>query len=85
MSNHISTATNYISPSRFTDSNIFNTADTENQSYKFTEEELDSLALFFRKYENELPQNLAHFSRFVENYVYNKMTIAEVEAFFSKA
>ncbi len=61
-----------------------NNTDNENEEkiYRFTDQELDSLALFFRQNLKELPEELECFSRFVEYYIYNKMTIAEAESFF---
>ncbi len=52
--------------------------------YKFTDEELTALALFFRKNTNKLPEELDLFSKFVEYYIYDKMTIAEAENFFKE-
>ncbi len=51
--------------------------------YEFSEEELDSLALFFRKNMDSLPENLDNFAKFVEYYIYGKMSIGEAEAFFN--
>ncbi len=54
----------------------------EKNAYSFSDEELKCLALFFREKEKELPQKLAAFSKFVETYIYNNLSIAEVEKFF---
>ncbi len=58
----------------------------ENQvelNYSFSEVELDTLAILFRKNIDNLPKELDAFSRFVEYYIYNKMTIIEAEDFFN--
>ncbi len=51
--------------------------------YEFSEEELDSLALFFRQNMDSLPENLDNFAKFVEYYIYGKMSIGEAEVFFN--
>lgn len=56
----------------------------DNHSYTFTDEELDTLALFLRKNAHNLPEELDLFSKFVEYSIYNKMTIAEAESFFNE-
>lgn len=53
-------------------------------SYSFTEQEIKSLALLFRKKESGLVNTLDGFRLFIEKAVYQAMTIAEAEEFFNE-
>lgn len=52
--------------------------------YSFTDPEMKSLALLLRKHEADLDVHLDVFRSFLENYVYNGMTIEEAEVFFDE-
>jgi len=52
-------------------------------TYCFTPQETEMLAHFLRKHEDEIPVELAIFSKTVEDTVYNSMSIEEAEKFYS--
>ncbi|HHU36641.1 MAG TPA: hypothetical protein GXZ47_05350 [Treponema sp.] len=52
--------------------------------YSFTEQEIKSLALLLRKHEAVLDNKLDAFRLFIENAVYQAMTIAEAEDFYNE-
>lgn len=54
-----------------------------NLPYTFTELEIKSLALLLRKNEAVMHNKLDAFCSFIENAVYQTMTIAEAEEFFN--
>lgn len=68
---------------------IFPGNECENQEnllrldYSFTPREIKYLALFFRKYQKNIPDELIQFSDAVEKAIYENMSIDEVEKFFS--
>ena len=51
-------------------------------NYGFSEEEIKLLARLLRNNQSEIPPGLEIFSRKVELYIYNLMTIDEVEKFY---
>lgn len=51
--------------------------------YHFDEKQIKLLAKFFRKYQKNIPSELIDFSMKLEKSVYNIMSIAEAEVFFS--
>ena len=53
-------------------------------SYTFTGEEIKSLALLLRRNEAVLDNVLDGFHAFLENTVYESLTIAEAEDFFNE-
>ncbi len=53
-------------------------------SYTFSEEEIKSLALLLRRNEAVLDTVLDGFHAFLENTVYQSLTIAEAEDFFDE-
>lgn len=53
-------------------------------SYSFSEEEIKSLALLLRRNEAVLDTVLDGFNGFLENTVYQSLTIAEAEDFFNE-
>ncbi len=50
-------------------------------SYEFSGEELKSLAHFLRACQDKLPRELFAFSRAVQNELYGRLSIDEVEKF----
>ncbi|MGI5172053.1 hypothetical protein H0R92_00420 [Treponema sp. OMZ 840] len=52
--------------------------------YRFSLHEIKQLALFFRKHEDSLPEELQNFFSFLESCIYNSMTIEEAERFFNE-
>ena len=51
--------------------------------YHFNEREIRLLAKFFRNNQEKLPDGLIDFSTKIERTIYNSMSIAEANAFFS--
>lgn len=51
--------------------------------YHFNEKEILLLARFFRKNQEQIPDGLLDFSMKIERTVYNSMSIAEAQAFYS--
>lgn len=52
-------------------------------SYNFKAKEIAILAKFFREKQTELPEGLEHFSKALEDSVYNCLSIEEVKNFYS--
>lgn len=50
--------------------------------YHFSDSELKALAALFRQC-NQLPDDLYMFNVFVEKYIYQNLTIAEAERFYT--
>lgn len=57
--------------------------ETFSLSYNFTSKEIALLAKFLRKNEKDLPEGLEHFSKALEDSVYNCLSIEEVKNFYS--
>ncbi|MBQ4378441.1 MAG: hypothetical protein II821_04520 [Treponema sp.] len=63
--------------------------DTQNEistmslDYHFNEREIRLLARFFRNNEEKLPDGLLDFTSQIERAIYNSMSIAEAQAFYS--
>lgn len=53
------------------------------RSYSFKPEELLEIARFFRKMDT-VPEVLTEFQLFLQNYIYDSMTIIEAEHFFNE-
>lgn len=51
--------------------------------YIFDEREIRALARFFRANQERLPDELLAFSSRIERMIYNSMSIAEAQAFYS--
>lgn len=51
--------------------------------YSFNEREIKILARFFRQNQGKLPEGLEDFARQIELLIYQKMSIDEVEKFYS--
>jgi hypothetical protein len=52
--------------------------------YSFSDKELKSLALLFRKHGELVDPSLDSFAGYVEGYIYRLMTIEEAEEFFDE-
>lgn len=52
------------------------------KSYNFKDTELKKLAILFRKNCDLIPDDLESFHIFLDQYIYNIMTIDEAEKFF---
>jgi hypothetical protein len=52
--------------------------------YSFTEDEIKSLALIYRNHPELFSSLLDSFGDFLENYLYQIMTIEEAERFFNE-
>jgi hypothetical protein len=57
---------------------------THSCEYSFSDPELRSLAHLFRKHEEVLDSRLDTFRCFLEDYIYQIMTIEEAEVFFNE-
>lgn len=53
-------------------------------SYSFSQEEILSLAKFFRKNENDISFSLFKFSKYIESLIYSNMTLEEVDKFYNE-
>jgi len=51
--------------------------------YRFSEQEIRLLARFFRKNQEQIPDGLLDFSTKIERAIYNSLSIAEAQAFYS--
>ncbi len=51
--------------------------------YNFNNKEICALALFFRKYQSQLPEELLRFSSEIEKEIYQSMSIEDVLRFYS--
>lgn len=52
-------------------------------SYDFSPSEIASLALFFRKNQDILPEELNNFSIILEKKIYETLSIEEIKRFYS--
>lgn len=53
-------------------------------TYSFTLEELKDLVVLIRKNGSDLPDTMAFFQRWLENELYNNMTLEEAAGFFNE-
>lgn len=51
--------------------------------YRFSEQEIRLLARFFRNNQEQIPDGLLDFSTKIERAIYNSLSIAEAQAFYS--